>query len=272
MPTATINGTSIYYEEEGVGAPCLVLHGGLGVDHTLYRTLAPLGDRLRLILYDHRGNGRSGRPPIESLTIEQLADDAAGLADHLGLDRFLVLGHSYGGFVAQELAIRQEGRVRALLLVGTTPGQLGTGETEEEASGPPQPAEFVELMSTPPTTDAEFAGSMRAMFRFYLHRLDPKALEPLLAATIFNVAAMEQGMAALGRWSAIDRLKAVTAPTLVAVGQHDLFCSPSQSYRIARHLPGAEVVLFDESGHFPWLDEPERFFEVVISWLARVGC
>src|SRR5688500_6269677 len=133
MPRAPVNGTELFYEIVGDGTPCVVLHGGLGVDHTVYRrTLGPLSPPLQLTYLDQRCNGRSGRPPLATLTMEQLADDACRFADHLGLDRFHVLGHSYGGFVAQELAITHADRVAALLLVATTPGQLGTDESPED--------------------------------------------------------------------------------------------------------------------------------------------
>src|SRR4051794_20343094 len=116
MATAALNGTTIYYETVGDGPPCLVLHGGLGVDHSLYRDLDALTDRVQLVYFDHRHNGRSGRPALDTITMPQLADDAVALADHLGFDTFIVLGHSYGGFVAQELAIRYPARVDALVL------------------------------------------------------------------------------------------------------------------------------------------------------------
>ncbi len=271
MSTATINGTTIHYSEVGEGPPCLVLHGGLGFDQHLYQPLEPLGDRLRLVLYDHRGNGRSGRPPIETITIEQLADDAAALADHLGAAEFFVLGHSYGGFIAQELAIRHASRVRGLMLIDTTPGQLGAHETAEEASGPPQPEAFIRFVQAPPATDEELGQASRALFKYYLHRVSTAELEPLIASTVFSVAAMKRGMEILSHWSSIDRLRKVTAPTLLVVGEHDVVCSPSQSYRIARHLPGAEVVLVENCGHFPWFDTPEPFFALVRGWLDRQG-
>jgi len=72
MPSAHANGAELFYLEVGKGVPCLVMHGGLGVDHTQFRDgLDPLGDVLRLVYYDHRSNGRSGRPPIETLTLER---------------------------------------------------------------------------------------------------------------------------------------------------------------------------------------------------------
>ncbi|MCK6623511.1 MAG: alpha/beta hydrolase, partial [Calditrichia bacterium] len=84
MPTAELNGTGIYYREVGAGLPCLAMHGGLGIDHSCLAGLDTLGDALRLVFYDHRGNGRSGRPPVETLTFAQLADDADALRAHLG--------------------------------------------------------------------------------------------------------------------------------------------------------------------------------------------
>src|SRR5215831_21176063 len=103
MPTVHLNDTDIYYFEVGSGLPCLVMHGGLGMDHThMHPWLDPLGDRLRLIYYDHRGNGKSGRPPIETLTHDQFSADADALRAHLGYEKIAVLGNSYGGFLAQE--------------------------------------------------------------------------------------------------------------------------------------------------------------------------
>jgi len=267
---ANLNGTSIWYEQEGTGPPCLILHGGLGVDHTLYqRTLSGLRRRLSLIYLDHRGNGRSGRPPIDTITMEQLADDAAALVKHLGLEQVVVLGHSYGGFVAQELALRHGDVVSALLLVDTTPGQLGATEDPDDDQGPPPSPELIEAMSATPSSDDELAVGMRDLFRFYLHRLDPAELEPVFADTIFSVAAMARGFEVLAGWSAVDRLSSITAPTLVLVGRHDPVTSWPQATRIASRVPDAEKVVFEDSGHVPWLDEPDRFFDVVGSWLDR---
>src|SRR4051812_28757928 len=168
-----------------------MLHGGLGVDHTLYQsTLGPLGARLRLVYLDHRGNGRSGRPPIGTITMEQLADDAAALARHLGLEQVVVFGHSYGGLAAQELAPRHPELVSAPAVVDPTPGQLGATESRDDDQGPPPPLELVEAMSAVPTSDEELAAGMRDLFRFYLHRRDPIEIESFLAETIFDVAAM----------------------------------------------------------------------------------
>ncbi len=270
MATVELNGTSIWYEQEGTGPDCLVLHGGLGVDHVLYqRTLEPLAEKLNLVYFDHRGNGRSGRPPPETITMEQLADDAAALAEHLELTSVAVLGHSYGGFVAQELALRHPGLVAALLLVDTTPGQLGSTEDPSDDQGPPPPAELVELVSVPPASNEDLAAGMRDLLPFYLHQGDPAAARVAFASTIFDARAMARGFEVLSGWSSVDRLASITAPTLVVAGRHDVVTSWPQAARIASRVPGAELVIFDSSGHMPWIDEPDRFKAVVDDWLER---
>ena len=271
MPMAMVNGTELFHEVDGEGAPCIVLHGGLGMDHTLYRrSLGPLSPPLQLIYLDHRCNGRSGRPPLESLTLEQLAADATGLADHLGHDRFTVFGHSYGGFVAQELAISYPDRVAALILVSTTPGQLGRFESPDDVEqGPPLPPEAIALMSSEPGTDEDLAAGMDRLLPYYLHRRNVEEVRALVAGTVWSASAMKRGFEVLANWSSVDRLEKISCPTLVIGGRHDVFTSFPQAHRIGRRIAGATVELFEHSRHFPWLDEPEAFFALVRDWLAK---
>jgi proline iminopeptidase len=272
VAVVALDGIPIHHEVDGAGPPVLVLHGGLGMDHVLYRrTLSPLVDAgFRLVHFDQRANGRSVPADAATITMERLADDAVALADHLGLDRFAVLGHSYGSFVAQELALRHPTRIDHLLLVGATPGQLGTGEVEDEHGvGPQAPPELIEMMSgPPPTTDEEMGDAMTAMLPAYFHRPEHLDLAAAAEGTVFRAAAMVRGFEVLAGWSSVDRLRQVSAPTLLVTGRHDLFTAWPQAHRIGSRIPGAEVVIFEESGHFPWIEEPDRFFPLVADWLA----
>ena len=267
---AQLNGTRLYYETLGDGPLCLVMHGGLGLDHALYRDFDRLGARLRLVYYDHRGNGRSGRPDLSTLTMPQLADDAAALIDRLGGDRVFVLGHSYGGFVAQEFALRHPDRVAGLVLIDTTPGGPGCAERPADLIGPPLPAELARAMSSaPPPSDAAFAVGFRPLLRYYLHRIEPEIVASKFDQVIFSAAAMTRSMQVLGSWSSVDRLPLITAPTLVLVGRHDVVTAPVHARRISRAVAGSELVEFAESGHFPWWEQPDAFFAVVDGWLDR---
>src|SRR5438105_804313 len=90
----------MFVEEVGSGLPLIVLHGGPGLDHTMFRPwLDPLGDELRLLYVDERGQGRSERVDPETLSLEVFARDVDLLAEALGLDRFALLGHSFGAIV-----------------------------------------------------------------------------------------------------------------------------------------------------------------------------
>src|SRR5829696_6845677 len=103
---AMVGVDGLYVEEIGAGSPGLVLHGGLGVDLRPYRSLDPLAADLRLIYVDHRGNGRSARPDPATLTMASWADDAVAVGRALAGDEpMVVIGHSDGGFIAQEVAI-----------------------------------------------------------------------------------------------------------------------------------------------------------------------
>ena len=182
----------------------------------------------------------------------------------------VVIGHSYGGFIAQELAIREPAAVRGLLLLCTTPGQLGAGE-QPAPPGPPMPAEFEQLLSSPPQTDEELAAGMSAVAPAYVHQAEPDMLRQLMADTVFSASAMRRGFEVLADWSAVDRLSSVTAPALVIAGRHDPFTSWPQAHRIAARLHDARVEVFEHSSHFPWLDEPDLFFSTVTGWLQEQG-
>ena len=136
MPLVHLNGTDLLYVEVGEGLPCLVMHDGLGLDHTsMHPWLDPLGELMHLIYCDYRGNGRSGRPPSETITFEQPCADA--LREHLGFEKVAVLGYSFGGFIALEYALRYPERLSHLILGGTSPGGDYGEEIEANATRPP---------------------------------------------------------------------------------------------------------------------------------------
>ncbi len=251
----------------GAGIPCLVAHGGPGLHHGIYRTLDPLAADAQLVYWDHRGHGRSDPLPDGPLSMALLADDAVTVADRLGIDRFAVFGHSFGGWVALELAVRHPDRISALILAATTPGQLGATESPDDDQGPPPPAEVLELLTTEPTSNAELIEVYTGLAPYFLRGVDTTALVSELDPELVSADSMVRVFEALGRWSVVDRLGEIAHPTLVIAGRHDVFCSPPQLTRIARRIAGADLVVFEESGHFMWIEEPERFFPFVAQWL-----
>jgi proline iminopeptidase len=259
----------LHSETVGAGAPCLIAHGGPGLDHRVYRSLDRLAADRQLIYWDHRGHGRSAPLPDGPVEMSLFADDAIVLADRLGLDTFTVFGHSFGGWVAQELALRHPERVHALILAATTPGQLGVTESPDDDQGPEPPAEIVELLATHPANNTEFVELYTKLAPHFFRGADSTPFVAALDPEFVSAESMVRVFDALGRWSAVDRLEAIVCPTLVLAGRHDVFCSTQQSSRIARRIRHADHVVFEDSGHFMWLEEPDRFFPLVAEWLEN---
>jgi proline iminopeptidase len=268
MPVARINGTDLFYTQVGRGAPCLVMHGGLGVDHTQFREwIDPLGDVFRLTYYDHRGNGRSGRPPIETLTFEQLSADADGLRAHLGIETVAVMGHSYGGCLALLYALQYPQRVSRLLLVGTTAVwdyfDAMAAELARRAVTPAVVRALVDL----PKSDEEMAHNQYAIAPLALHRDHVYLVNRVLGKTIWNAAANVRSRDLATAFNVASRLGEIAAPTFILTGRHDFFCPPGQAERLHRGIRGSALVIFERSGHYPFAEESAAFQNAVRVWL-----
>ncbi len=194
MPTCSADGTELFFVEVGTGLPCLVMHGGLGWDHTyMHPWLDPLGDKMHLVYYDHRGNGRSGRPPVETLTHAQFSADAEALRRHLGFDRVAVMGHSYGGFIALEYALRYPRHLSHLILVGTAPALDYLDEVMANARRRGATPEVVAAFEMVPDTDEAMARRARLIAPLYFHSFDPGLVDRILAHTVFSSSAAARG-------------------------------------------------------------------------------
>jgi proline iminopeptidase len=270
MPTIEITGDiDLFYNEVGTGPPCLVAHGGPGLHHGVYRSLDRLAAIRRLVYWDHRGHGRSDPLPDGDVPMSLFADDTVALADALGIDEFALLGHSFGGWVALETALRHPDRVSTLVLAATTPGQLGATESDRDDQGAPMPERLERLLLSQPETDSEAADVYRALAPHFMRDQDASSLLDEIRDGLVSADSMRKVFAALAAWSAVDRLGGIRCPTLLLAGSHDVFCSPPQLARIAGRVQQAQIVLFEESGHFMWFEEPDRFFdEIVGPWLA----
>jgi proline iminopeptidase len=271
MPVAQLNGTEIYYVRHGRGMPCLVMHGGLGCDHTyMHPWMDALGDTFEMVYYDHRGNGRSGRPPLETLNFEQFAADADALRAYLGFERVAVIGSSYGGFIAQEYAIRYPDYVLALFPMDTAPVFDYAEEVKMHALRKGATPQMIEVLdSLEPETDEDFAGMMDLIGPLYYYDYDPDLAAQNMGQTIYCASAARRGFEILKGWDTRNRLRGVRAPTLVLCGRDDYITPPNKSEDIQRHIPDAELKIFEYSGHMPFLEEPEAFFGAIREFIDR---
>ena len=119
MTTIPIRDVSLFVKIMGHGYPLVLMHGGPGLDYTTMLSLQPLADQFTLIFYDHRCNGRSEGAEVSSMTFENLTADADALRQTLGFDQWAVIGHSFGGNVALEYALRYPQSLSHLVLMNT---------------------------------------------------------------------------------------------------------------------------------------------------------
>lgn len=261
----------------GTGAPMLLMHGGLGWDHTLFRPwLDPLADDLQLIYYDHRGNGRSPRPadPAE-LDHESWVADADALRAELGHEEVILFGHSYGGFLALEYALRHPGRVRGLVLACTAqaldyPDVIGANAASR---GTPEQLEAVgAAFAGPVADDVTFERILRTILPLYFHRAPAGAEEKLLEDTVFSAGAFNRAFfGCVAGFDVEDRLGELDMPVLILGGRHDWIMPPAHSTdRLAAGIPGARVHMFEHSGHFPWVEQPEELVRVLGRWAGEL--
>jgi proline iminopeptidase len=270
MPVAHLNDTELFYVEVGEGLPCLVMHGGLGGDHSsLHPWLDPLGDVMRLVYYDHRGNGRSGRPRSESITFEQLCADADALREHLGFEEIAVLGYSFGGFVALEYALRYPERISHLILLDTAPTLDYEEEIEANARRKGATQEQLEALDASAEDEAESWRLWKVIEPLYFSTFDVDLAERVMGKTVISVEAADAGDAIIENWDLTPRLGEISAPTLILVGRDDFVCPPSQAKIMHEGIPNSELAVFENSGHFTHVEEPEAFFDAVRGWLRR---
>ena len=270
MPVAHLNDTELFYLEVGEGLPCLIMHGGLGLDHTyMHPWLDPLGDVMHLVYYDHRNNGRSGRAAVETLTFETLCADADALREYCGFEQVTILGHSYGGFIALEYALRYPERLSHLILSGTAPAFDYEEEIADIVRRKGATQEQVDALEATTPDNATLEHQVKLLGPLYWHNFDADLAERVFAETVYSAEALEAGFELLEQWDVTPCLGEIRTPTLILVGRHDFICPPSRAKIMHEGIPGSELVVFERSGHFPYLEEPDTYFRTIRGWLGR---
>jgi 3-oxoadipate enol-lactonase len=246
MPTARANGMDLYFERAGSG-PRLLFISGTGGDLRNKPNVfdGPLGKSFDLLAYDQRGLGRSEKPDLP-YAMADYADDAAALMESQGWDTALVVGVSFGGMVAQEMALRHPGRVKRLVLACTSPGGAGGASFPfheiEHLKGEARARHLIPISDT--RRDEAWAKSHPEQYAQFIEMAaaDPFANEPGHA-----MGAHRQLVARAGHdtW---DRLPQIACPVLIAAGRYDGIALPETQERMAGRIPGATLQFFD-GGH-----------------------
>ena len=255
-----VDGDALFHETCGSGPDLLVLHGGPGLDHTCYRPwLDPLADRARLVFVDLRGNGRSPPLPAEAPPYHTWIDDVERLRGSLGSSRVLLFGHSSGGFIAQEYALRCPDAVAGLILCATAPvfdfGDVILRNATARAT-PTQLDSLLRVFSGALRTDDELRDAYLDLLPLYFHGTHSSIQRAAFERTRFRVAPFTYAVSFwFPRFDVRDRLREIKVPTLILAGADDFMMPLAEgSRRIAAEIPAAELVVFDQSGHCPFID------------------
>lgn len=284
----------VYYKTVGNGDPLVIVHGGPGASHDyLLPNLYTLARTHKLVFIDERGSGRSPRlPDPAAYTVENMADDVEAVRQALGLGRISLLGHSYGGVVAEAYALKYQQNLSHLILGSTfastkalnkalarmkeqmsaddrarldaleKEGLFGKGKPWERGRYPEEyatlawgPGYYPFLYGARP--DANYvpaAGNTSLSWELYRQMWGSHG-EFVVDG---NLASVEY----------LDRLPTIKVPTLILVGDHDQ-SDPAMSKEMQARIAGSQLVLLPNSGHMTFVDQPEMFVKAVNEFLAR---
>lgn len=274
------DGVDLYVRRLGAGPPLIILHGGLGLDHTsVLPWFEPLTDEYTLIAYDHRGNGRSTWPADwGSVDDRTWTEDIERVRETLGLVRPILFASSYGANLALQYALRYGDRVGGLILCGGSAGTDHDAITMENvaSAATPEQMEMLGLVYDPEgetPTPAAMREAVLKLLPLYFHGPVPDRARRAFEETHYSPGAFRRSyLGCRPSYQVLDRLPEITVPTLVLQGAHDRI-TPSRlcGERLAGAIPGAELALFEQSGHFAFMEEPDAVLEVVRLWLSRVA-
>jgi len=275
---AAIDKGELFYEVKGAGTPLMLMHGGMGFDHTYFGPwLDPLSDRMELIYYDHRGNGRSN--PLDDftgITPATWADDADRLRKYLGHEKIVLFGHSCGAFVAQEYARRYGKNLRGLILCSATPTmdypRVIMANAQARAT-PEQLQVLGRMFTTPLTNNYEFQQSFHAILSLYFKSYDSAIGDRIIKTIQYNYHAYNNTAAVIFQtFNSLAWLKEIAVPTLIISGREDWIMPPAQgAERLHAAIPNSELAIFENSGHFPFVEEQGLFNKVIAEWVGKLA-
>lgn len=288
------HGVLIYYKSLGQGPPLVLVHGGPGADHTYFLPyLLPLMRTHRLIFIDERGSGRSERLQDTSrYTVEAMADDVEDVRVALGLGQISLLGHSYGGVLAQAYALKYQQNLSHLILNSTFPStrQMNEVLAREKAKMPPGKLARLNQLERAglfdkgeiwehgryPAQYATLAWGPGYFPFLYGARPDPN-YDPVAQNTSTSWALYREMWGSHGEFvidgnlksvEYVDRLPTIHVPTLILVGDHDE-CDPSLSREMHDKIAGSQLVILPDSGHMNFVDQPDMWHKTVEEFLAK---
>jgi proline iminopeptidase len=287
------NGVLLYSMAFGTGPTLVVVHGGPGASHDYFLPyLLPLARTHRLIFIDERGSGRSQKlQDPAGYTIEAMVEDLEGVRQALHLTKFDLLGHSYGGALAQAYALKYQQNLSHLILASTWSSSKKLNQLFDRMKGKMSPelrkriddAEKKGLFGQGKpyeknryTNDYMIAAWGEGYFPYlYQNRPDPN-YDPVAAGNMSwdlyrQMWGSDGEFVISGNLKSVeytDRLAEIKVPTLILVGDHDE-CDPELSRDMQAKISGSQLAVMPSSGHMTFVDQPDLFVKTVNDFLKK---
>ena len=279
MTKMSIRGISLNTKIIGRGYPLALMHGGPGADLYTMMSFKPCADQFTLVFYDHRCNGCSSGADVSTLTWENLTADADALRERLGFEKWAVLGHSFGGYVALEYALRYPNRLSHLVLVDTGGDSRWAQENAPEVLAQRgYSAEIVNLARrflNGQIEPGEMFPALMKLGKAYTYHISPGQIPHMIfiglktkmrpEALIYAAAHFLKG------WSVMDRLNQIKVPTLVMAGRQDFQFPPEHQAQLAAGIPNSRLVIIDRAGHNVQDEQPAEVQRVLRDFLAAAN-
>jgi proline iminopeptidase len=286
-------GVLIYYKIIGQGDPLMIVHGGPGASHDyLLPYLLPLARSNRLVFIDERGSGRSEKlEDVHQYTVENMVEDVEQVRRALGLGKISLLGHSYGGVLAQAYAFKYQEHLTHLILGGTfySTSEMNKVLTNEKHNMSPEALQKLEALERAglfgkgkdwetgryPDDYAKLAWGDGYFPYLYQHRPDPN-YDPLSGNTTTSWDLYREMWGSHGEFIIDgnlqsveygDKLPGIHVPTLLICGDHDE-SDPSLSRFMHEKIAGSKLVVLPQSGHLAFVDQPRMYIKAVSDFLG----
>lgn len=279
MTTMPIRDVSLFVKIIGQGYPLVLMHGGPGLDHSTLLPLLPLADQFTLIFYDHRCNGRSEGAEVTTMTWENLTADADALRQKLGFNQWAVLGHSFGGNVALEYALRYPQSLSRLILMDTGGDQQWVQQNAPKIMAKrgysPAIVEAAQRFYRGNISAEEVFPTVMKFFSAYNYhnslwdliqgmvsghfpKMQPEAL-------VFGYSQLLNG------WTLMDRLGEIPVPALVLAGREDFLFPPEHQAILADRIPNARLEIIERAGHNPHAERQVEVVQVIRSFISELN-
>ena len=275
-----LNGVQIHYTVRGKG-PALIAHsGGPGADARDWDDFAKIDDFVTIVAIHPRGSGLSGPAAGDAYLLPDYASDVEALRKHLGLEKPILMGWSHGGMVAQQFAFTYPDSLSKLILFDTS-AYFGEFLDDVEASvqafkGEPWYEDSLDALKKEWAgeyqTDEDMARLWQREKKFYFKKFDARARayaertkDSLIKVAPLRVFNEKEAPT----FDLRPQLKKIKVPTLIIVGRQDFITNVDMANEMVKQIPNARLEIFEESGHFAVVEEPEKFYRVVKEFVEK---